>query len=226
MKAGQKRGGKRIVSDNTVVLRAFSIDHAARVTRVTKNRLMRWDRAGFFSPEIVDEADRGNPYSRVYSFNDLVGLRVLAVLADKYRVPYAELKAAHDLLKKEVQRPWSEIKLTVANRKVVIYDKGGRPVNVTDGQYSFQEIPLPEIARDVAERAQALRQRDNDQIGVIERHKFVARNARVLAGTRIPVVAIESFIDEGFDDDSIVAEYPGLTRFDVSTVRSQMKDAA
>jgi uncharacterized protein (DUF433 family) len=214
------------VIDETVVLRAFSIDHAARVTRVSKNRLARWDRAGFFSPEIADEADRGNPYSRAYSFNDLVGLRVLAVLADKYRVPYPELKAAHDLLKRQADRPWSQVKLTVANRKVVIFDEAGRPVNVTDGQYSFQEIPLPEIARDVAERAQALRQRDNDQIGVIERHKFIARNAPVLAGTRIPVAAVQSFIEAGYNDAGIVAEYPGLTAFDVATVRNGMKVAA
>ncbi|MBS0480259.1 MAG: DUF433 domain-containing protein [Proteobacteria bacterium] len=196
------------------------------MTRVSKNRLARWDRAGFFSPEIADEADRGSPYSRVYSFNDLVGLRVLAVLADKYRVPYSELKAAHDILKAQAARPWSEIRVTVANRKIVIFDEHGHPVNVTDGQYSFHELPLPEIAKDVAERAQALRKRDNDQIGVIERHKYVARNAPVMAGTRIPVAAIESFIDAGYDDAGIVAEYPGLTPIDISTVRNRMKVAA
>lgn len=214
------------MDDTTVVLRAFSVDHAARVTRLSRSRLTRWDRLGFFSPELADEADEGNPYSRVYSFNDLVGLRTLAVLTDKYRVPQSELKKAYDLLRQQAGRPWSEVKITVANRKIVIFDDEGRPVNVTDGQYSFQEIPLPEIARDVAERAQALRQRDNDQIGVIERHKFVVRNAPVMAGTRIPVAAIESFIQAGYDDEGVVAEYPGLTKFDVSTVRSQMKVAA
>ena len=224
-KSGSGRG-KQPVSDEAVVLRAFSIDHAARVVRVSKNRLIRWDRAGFFSPENTDETDKGNPYSRVYSFNDLVGLRVLAVLSDKYRVPYSELKAAHNILKAQAKRPWAEVKVTVANRKIVIFDEYGHPVNVTDGQYSFHELPLPEIARDVAERAQALRKRDNDQIGVIERHKFVARNALVMAGTRIPVVAIESFIEAGYSDADIVAEYPGLTPIDISTVRGRMKAAA
>lgn len=214
------------MSDTSAVLRAFSVDHAARVTQISKSRLTRWDRLGFFSPESADEADKGNPYSRIYSFNDLVGLRTLAVLTDKYRVPLSELKQAYDLLRQQFGRPWSEVKLTVANRKIVIFDHLGRPMNVTDGQYSFQDIPLPEIARDVAERAQALRQRNNDQIGVIERHKFVVHNARVMAGTRIPVSAIESFIEAGYDDAAVVAEYPGLTKFDVSTVRGQMKVAA
>ncbi|MBB4633134.1 DUF433 domain-containing protein [Sphingosinicella soli] len=210
----------------STVLRAFSVDHAARITQISKSRLTRWDRLGFFSPELADEADRGNPYSRIYSFNDLVGLRTLAILTEKYRVPLNELRTAYELLKRHSGYPWSEIKLTVAKRKIVIYDNQGRPVNVTDGQYSFQDIPLPEIAKDIADRAAALRNRDKAQIGVVERHKFIAHNAYVLAGTRIPVKAVESFINAGYTDDAIVEEYPSLTKFDVSTVRRNMKAAA
>lgn len=209
---------------DTTVLLAFSVDHAARITGLSRSRLTRWDRLGFFSPEMADEADRGNPYSRVYSYTDLVGLRTLAVLTDKHRVPLSELRKAHTELVKRVGKPWSEIQLSVLNRRVV-FDLDGVPQD-SDGQYAGKHIPLPTIAGEVAAAAQALRKRDNAQIGVIERHKFVARNVRVMAGTRIPVSAIESFIDEGFSDAQIVAEYPTLTPFDVSAVRGQMKAAA
>jgi uncharacterized protein (DUF433 family) len=211
------------VSDTTV-LRAFSVDHAARITGLSKARLTRWDSLGFFSPEMADESDRGNAYSRVYSYTDLVGLRTLAVLTDKHRVPLSELRKAHDVLARHVGKPWSDIQLSVLNRKVV-FDLDGAPRDV-EGQYAGKHIPLPTIASEVAEAANALRNRNTDQIGVIERHKFIAHNARVLAGTRIPVKAVESFIDEGYTDTAIVAEYPSLTKFDVAMVRSQMKAAA
>ena len=220
-KPRQKKGQD---GEIVVLLRAFSVDHAAKVTGLSKARLTRWDRLGFFSPELADPEDQGNPYGRVYSFTDLVGLRTLAVLADKHRVSLKELRKAHDVLAKHVDRPWSEMQLSVLNRKVV-YDLSGAPRD-TEGQLAGNHVPLPTIASEVARRAEALRKRDNDQIGVFENHKFIAHNARVLAGTRIPVSAVEGFIEAGYSDAAIVAEYPTLTKFDVTMVRSRMKDAA
>ena len=227
MKKPVRRRGRNALSETPVVLFAFSVDDVTRITGISKARLTRWDKLKFFSPEFADEDDRGNPYSRVYSFNDLVGLRTLAILTDKFRVALSELRAAHNILAHSGGvRPWSKIRLAVANRKIVTHDDQGRPCKVVDGQYSFIEIDLPEIARDISSKADALRKRDSSKVGVIERYKFVARNAPVLAGTRIPVRAIDSFIDEGYSDDGIVAEYPTQTAFDVATVRRQMRVAA
>ena len=223
-KPRQKKDRNERQAQPAVVLSAFSVDHAARITQLSKARLTRWDRLGFFSPELADPEDRGNPYGRVYSYTDLVGLRTLGVLADKHRVSLKELRKAHDVLAKHADKPWSELQLSVLNRKVV-YDLGGAPRD-TEGQLAGNHVPLPTIASEVARRAEALRKRDNDQIGVFERHKYVAHNARVLAGTRIPVSAVESFIDAGYSDAAIVAEYPTLTKFDVAMVRSRMKEAA
>jgi hypothetical protein len=76
-------------------------------------RLARWDRLGLFSPEAVDPADKGNPYARVYTFNDLVGLRTLALLVGKYRVPISEIRSAYEKLAKLVKSPWSDAALSV-----------------------------------------------------------------------------------------------------------------
>ena len=224
MKTPDRRKEQRGVYSNETVLRAFSVDHAARITKLSKSRLTRWDRLGFFSPEQADESDRGNPYSRVYSFNDLVGLRTLAVLTNKHHISIAELKKAYNMLAERVERPWVDSPLSVLNRKVE-FELDGVPRD-TDGQYAGNHISLPTIASEVAEMANALRNRSNDQIGVIERHKFIAHNAPVMAGTRIPVTAIESFIRAGYSDTEIVGEYPSLTKFDVSTIRSKVKVAA
>lgn len=206
---------------NRELLRSFSIDHAERVTGLSKLRLARWDRLGLFSPEAADQSDKGNPYARVYSFNDLVGLRTLAILVGKYRVPISEIRGAYRKLATLVRNPWSDTPLSVCKRQIV-FDLHGEPRNVTDGQAVLKHIPLPEIADEVAKRTNALRKRRKDQIGTTERRKFFAHNATVLAGTRIPVRAVESFIGEGYSDKAIVDEYPSLTRADVALVRRQM----
>jgi DNA-binding transcriptional MerR regulator len=223
-KPREKKAASGQPEQSGVVLLAFSVDHAAKVTGLSKARLTRWDRLGFFSPELADPDDRGNPYGRVYSYTDLVGLRTLAVLADKHRLSLKELRKAHDVLAQHTDKPWSELQLSVLNRKIV-HDLAGMPRD-TEGQLAGNHVPLPSIASEVARRAEALRKRDNDQIGVFENHKFIAHNARVLAGTRIPVSAVESFIEAGYSDTAIVAEYPTLTKFDVAMVRSRMKEAA
>lgn len=60
-----------------------------------------------------------------------------------------------------------------------------------------------------------LRVRKSDQLGQIERHKFVVRNASVIAGTRIPTAAIRRFREAGYSVDQIIRQYPTLTKEDV-----------
>jgi len=206
------------MAKSNVVLQAFSVDHAASITGLSKARLTRWDKLGFFSPEYVSEADRGNAYGRVYSYIDLVGLRTLAVLADEHHVPLSELKKAATGLARLSDRPWANMELSVLKRQVV-FDLHGKPRNASDGQHVIKSIPLPSIAEEVAKRANELRKRKASLQGKIEHHKFVAHNSPVLAGTRIPVSTIRQFVDAGYPDAAIIEEFPTLTRKDILAVR-------
>jgi len=207
------------------VLEAFSIDHAERVTKLTRTRLIRWDRLGFFSPEYLDEEDRGNPYCRIYSYEDLVGLKMLRSLMTDYHVPLSEIKAAYPAMTAQWTRPWSEIEIGVLQRKIVT-DIKGEPRNITDGQLALKCVPLPSIAEEVLRETEKLRNRKRADEGKFEHHKFVARNASVFKGTRIPVSIIEDFIEAGYSDDAIVEEYPTLTIKDVQAARRTHKLAA
>lgn len=206
------------------VLSAFSAEHAARVTGISKARLTRWDRLGFFSPEHLDDDDRGNPFARVYSFSDLVGLRTLSILIDKYRISMKELQATYPELAKRVQRPWSETALSVLNGKV-IFDLDGTPRD-RHGQLAGNHIELPTVASEMAKKADELRTRRQDLHGSTERHRHIAHNAEVVAGTRIPVKMLHSYFDAGYTDDAILEEYPSLTPVDIRFVRSAYKAAA
>lgn len=206
------------------VFTAFSVEHAARVTGLSKARLSRWDKLGFFSPENSDDDDRGNAFSRVYSFTDLVGLRVLAVLTDDHGISIKELKETASELEKRSTRPWAEISLAVVKKKVV-FDLDKIPCD-RHGQYIGKFVPLNKIASEVAKRAEELRNRKKALLGTAERHRFVAHNAAVLAGTRIPITSVKSFIDAGYSDKEILGEYPTLTKIDIQFVRSNHQVAA
>ena len=214
----------RVTDSEPKILAAFSVDHAERLTGLSKARLTRWDNLGFFSPEYVGDDDRRNPYARVYSFVDLVGLRTLKILADKYRVPLAELRKASIELKNRSDRPWSAIPLAVVQRKVV-FDLDTRPRD-SDGQLVFRHIPLAPIAEEIARKANALRRRDDSQLGQTEKRKFIQHNAEVISGTRIPVAAIESFVRAGYSNRQIIDEYPSLSVRDISSVRRRLRAVA
>ena len=206
------------------VLAAFSVDHAARITGLSKSRLTRWDLLGFFPPEYVGDDDRRNPYARVYSFIDLVGLRTLKILADEHRIPLSELRIAALELKKRSDRPWSNIPLAVVKRRIV-FDLDARPKD-TAGQFVFKRIPLDPIAKEIERKANLLRKRDGSKVGRTERRKFTQHNAEVVSGTRIPVAAIESFLKAGYTNKAIIEEYPSLSTRDIVPIRKRARAAA
>jgi len=67
------------MEEQETVVQAFTLGQVERLTGVTQNRLRRWDTTGFFAPAYAYE-NRRSPYSRIYSFQDVVGLRVINVL--------------------------------------------------------------------------------------------------------------------------------------------------
>src|SRR6266852_5127117 len=104
------------MTPNTI-LAAFSEDHVERLTGLTKGQLKSWDRAGFFAPRYAYE-DRHAPYSRVYSFQDVVGLRTIAVLMKEYRISLQKLrKVAEELIKRGYDH-WADVKLYVLKGQV------------------------------------------------------------------------------------------------------------
>ncbi len=101
-------------------------------------------------------------------------------------------------------------------KKEVCFDDklAGKPRGAPSGQY-VDNIPLKSIIEDMRERAARLKERSPGQIGGVERHRYVAHNAWVVAGTRVPVSAIRRFHEAGCSDEEIIQEYPLLTKQDV-----------
>jgi uncharacterized protein (DUF433 family) len=196
------------------VVKAFGEDHVTRLTGLSKGQLRAWDSAGFFSPRYAPE-DRRQAFSRVYSFRDVVALRTIAVLMHEHGVSLRELRRVAKELGRRGFSDWATLKLYVVNRQVHFRSPGGPDVEgVWDGQLAM--VPIVDVMADVETRVQNLFDRTREQRGKVEKHKFVVRNAAVVAGTRIPTAAIRRYHKAGYSVADILREYPSLTRADVS----------
>jgi uncharacterized protein (DUF433 family) len=193
---------------------AFSETHVERLTGLSKGQLRSWDRLGFFAPRYAYK-DRRVPYSRAYSFQDVVGLRTIAVLMKDFRVSLQQLRKVAKELVRRGYGHWASIKLYVVKHQVHFAPPGRKdhPEGVWDGQLAM--LPIIDVMADVETRVSELQQRQESQRGQVERHKHVVRNAAVVAGTRIPTAAIRRFHEAGYSVQQIIHQYPTLTPEDV-----------
>ncbi len=193
----------------------FSVDQVSRLTGLKKGRLAYWHNTDFYTAEHADEPHR--PYGRVYSFLDLVALRTLSVLVHQHRVYLGELRKVAELLS-DRKGDWAGCKFLVGGRKVFWVPRGSSDADIRSAHPPGQiEMPvaMDEVTRDVQRAVAAAKQRSEDEIGKIVQHRTVAQNAHVLAGTRIPTLAVWSFHQEGYDNPAIQRQYPRLTSTDI-----------
>jgi uncharacterized protein (DUF433 family) len=196
------------------VIAVFTEDQAARLTQVTRQQLRHWDRTGFFVASLGDRHP-GAPYSRLYSFRDLVALKIIHALRNEAKIPLSHLREVREKLSALGNNGWAKTTLYVLNRRV-IFDNPDDPVreDVVSGQ-AVLEIPLRVISGNIENEVKAMRQRDSALVGRVERHRNIAHNALVIAGTRIPVRSIKAFADAGYSVEQIRQEYPTLHDGDI-----------
>lgn len=198
----------------SAVVSAFTEDQVERLSGVTKRQLRYWDKTGFFVPSLGFE-DRSQPYSRLYSFRDLVSLKVLSTLRNEGKVPLPRLREVKERLLHLGDEVWSKTSLYVLNKQVVwLNPETGEREEPVSGQ-RILEIPLEVASRSMEEAVRDLGRRDASLIGKFERRRNVAHNRTVFSGTRIPVDSVKAFAAAGYSVSQILEEYPALTHEDV-----------
>ena len=197
---------------NQQVITAFSDEQVARLTGISVRQLRYWDETDFIRPEYAWE-DRSDVSSRIYSYLELVSLKVIARLRKK--VPLQRLRLVKEHLSEYTPDLWRGLHLWVDGQDVAFYNPAtGNPEHVVSGQ-KIMEFPLADELDDLEKGVQKLFARESADIGQIVQRRRVLHNKRVVAGTRIPVSAIKAFSDAGYSIDEILAEYPALTADDV-----------
>lgn len=196
------------------IISAFSEEHAERLTGISKSQLRYWDRTSFFSPSMADE-NRRRSNSRVYSFRDVVCLKVLNALRNDARVSLHQLREVKEKLAHLGDDMWAKTTLYVLNRKVIFFNlETSKREEVVSGQ-AILEIPLQVVRGNMERAVELLWERDEESIGSVERKRGTVNNKPVVGGTRIPVKAIRAFKDAGYTVDQIQEQYPILTKKDI-----------
>ncbi len=197
------------------VVAAFTEEQVERLTGVTRRQLQLWDRTEFFVPSLA-AANRRLPYSRLYTFKDVVSLRVLNELRNTANVSLPHLRKVKEKLSHLGNDIWAKTTLYVLNRKVIFHNPDDGALEEVVSRQSVLSIPLRIVTGRVEADVAMLRQRDPASVGKIEQHRSIAHNQPVVAGTRITVASVKAFAAAGYSVDAIRKEYPALAEADIT----------
>ena len=132
------------------VLEGFTAAQACELTACTQHQLRYWDKVGLVKPSI--QTTDGRPgRRRIYSFRDLVGLRVVKSLLDN-GLSIQRVRRAWDYLRRtgDMDEQLSSIKLVTDGQSIfaVAHDDAELLDALRQGQLAFF-VKIDEIAQDV-----------------------------------------------------------------------------
>src|SRR6187551_846332 len=101
-------------------MEGFTAAEACRYTRCTSHQLRYWDRIGLVRPSLQSTGGRPG-VRRVYSFRDLVSLKVISSLLDR-GMSLQRVRTAYDYLRKKAQLDshLSEVKLVTDGHSIYL----------------------------------------------------------------------------------------------------------
>ena len=209
--------------EDSTVIGAFGEEDAARLSGLSVWQLREWDRSGFLRPSYAPD-NRQLPHSRVYSFRDIVALRVLGQLRNTHHVSLQHLKKVSQKLAEFGDAKWTSTTLYVLGRKVVFDDPRSKErKEVLSGQRVF-DIPLRIAAADTRKAIRLLNKRDPGDAGKIVSDRFVMENQPVFNKTRIPVAVVKRYLAAGYSTDGIIKEFPSLSVADIEAAATYEVD--
>ena len=204
---------------------AYTTELAARLTDVPSRRISYWARSGVLVPEVAYESPPGSTRT-LYSFDDLVVLRALGIVRDRFGLPIEVLREVADFLIHHGDTPWSEIRFRVRGKAVVLHGSSSRDEGRAEPHdESTVVIDLGPIATAIEQGSDLLAQRDPADIGQVERRRGVQNNRLVVKGTRIPVETILEYAEAGYSPQAIVESFPSLALGDVTAVLARQHAA-
>lgn len=134
------------------VEQAFTAEQACRLSNCTHHQLRYWDKVGLVTPSVQDTGGRPG-VRRLYSFRDLVALRVVRSLLDN-GMSLQRVRRAWDYLRREgdMDHHLSDVKLVTDGQSIfrVSSDEGELMDALREGQLAFF-VAIDEITREVEE---------------------------------------------------------------------------
>lgn len=213
------------MTGSTNIIGAFSEEQVALLTGLSRSQLRAWNRRNFIRPEFKAGDNSRRPFTYIYSFKDLLKLRVLNQLRNIYNVPMRELERVERELSGMGDEKWTSQRLWVHNRKVVFEEpESCRKREISTKQF-VAEIPLEVVTTDARTDIARLNRRDSNEVGKIVAKRHLHSSEPVFAGTRIPLSAVLGYFEAGIPDEEIMRRLPDLEAADIEAARAYKKAA-
>lgn len=140
----------------------FNSKAVCKITGLSFRQIDYWDRSHFIKPSVSEASGTGSV--RLYSFNDLIQLKVAKTLMDK-GISLQKIRKSISYLKKnmpEIQKPLAEMKFLTDGDSIFVLTKDKKEIidTLKSGQLVFF-IALGEIVEDLKGEVVALQKEKN-----------------------------------------------------------------
>lgn len=197
---------------------------AMGIAGISRQRLWYWEKTGLVAPSVRREISERN-IVRLYSLNRLAELVVAARLADQPGISTQHVREVLDRLRAQgYEVPGGELRFAVDGNEIYFQ----HPDGTWEGSRQPDQTIIHRVIDMKAVRAtirQGLRREESD-MGRLERRRKVLGSKPVFAGTRVPLEAVQSFLDAGKSDEEILRAYPELSQADLEAARRERGSAA
>jgi uncharacterized protein (DUF433 family) len=195
---------------------AFTTEQVMRITGVSRRRLTYWLERGVIGAET--EVMRGRRHIRVWSFRNLVEVRVALWLRERVSLQLLG-KIVIKLRSQGLETPLAEVRVAVLERRrrttVVVMGADGQWLEPVTGQLVMELVlPLGKFEEELSSAIDNYRM-ERRIAGRIERQRGCLGSKPVFAGTRIPVDTVHRLRAAGWSSSRILAEYPALREADL-----------
>jgi DNA-binding transcriptional MerR regulator len=191
---------------------------ARKLAGISMHQLRYWEETGLVRPSIRRTLSPRNTV-RLYSFEDLIELVIVAELRRRPGISLQHIRAilGHLRQRQKYTAPLRELRFATYGPHIYVqHPDGSWSGDPRPEQLIFQQALMLDL---VGERVSSLSERDPATAGKIVRRRGVHASEPVFAGTRIPVGAVQRYLQAGYEAQAIIEEYPSLTLADVEAAR-------
>ena len=187
----------------------------AAIAGISPQRLWYWEKTELVTPTVRRELS-ARKIVRLYSLDACTEVVVAARLVDRPGISLQHLRSLIARLSR-YEHPLTELVFAVQGREIFFLHP--------DGFWEGSREPLQGVARetlDLDEIRSSIRRalaRNESTFGQIEKRRGTYGSRDVVAGTRVPVSSVQSFIEAGKPDERILAAFPSLRPEDIAAIR-------
>jgi uncharacterized protein (DUF433 family)/DNA-binding transcriptional MerR regulator len=196
---------------------AVTDKRASQLARISMGRLRYWEKTELVAPSVRCQVSPGKTV-RLYGFEDLLELLVAAELRHRPGISLQHIRRLiTHLREQQFKAPLRELRFATLGSEIYVqYPDGTWSGDLDPEQIAFWQV----LALDrVSARIDAAARRDPATPGKVVKRRGVQGGTPIFAGTRIPVGAVQRYLQAGYSTKEIIREYPSLTPADIAVAR-------